>query len=1508
MTAPGVGAPGPALLRVRQVFQFLKAFAERNTPLKRTLGDQEWSLPLRELPAHPAVTVGEVRLDDAGSETSVGDDDVLLRIRRPEVTEPPQPPHELLEWLELGWHDPADGIRVRPSRNVVRAGETQTEAFADAPGRSAALANWRARWDAWAQAERPAREAMALFERLYALRQHIQLESERVELLLGDGRLRWQRSAGAVDHPVLLQRVELVFDAQAPEFRVVDADRAPELYGALLQDGDNLSAAALAQLRSDLEARGYHPLAGEPTAQFLQRLAQLLGPRGSFLPQWSERAAGPDPVIMRDPVLFLRQRIAGYAAAFDRVLEDLEGSPVLPPALVRLVGVEPPPAGAAEIGEYSPWGEPPDVLLSKPANAEQVQIARAIETHRAVLVQGPPGTGKSHTIANLIGHLVAQGKRVLVTSHTTKALGVLRGHLVESLRPLCVAVLDNDLDGRTQMEQAVRQILARFTTSSSPALEREVAQLASSRDSLNQQISAVTTDLRAVREAEYEPIQLGGQGMAPTEAARWVKAHEEGNAWIPGPIQQGAPLPLSVEQLHTLYATNGQLTPNEETELKGGLPHLGDIAAAQQFAELVAALDAVEPEENAHYWMAEPSEAAIGQVQELVTASDEAIRGLGLLAAWERTLVAAGHGGGTEIDLWRDLAKSIRAAHDEHDRARPAILEYAPELPQGWQPDDTRRVLSEIIAHMQGGGSLGMMAFLLHGKWKPFIGAARVNGTSPSHLEHFRALRTQLGIEEARRRLAVRWARQAEPIGLPSFASCGITPEAALVEYASQFDRLLGWWERHWGAVETAATQAGLIWRNLRARHVAAGGPAVPFERDVSVLAGPLHEVATARLGVARRKRAERALWDLEVLLGSHRGPACSALHFLVVSRDSEEYPTARARLERLAAKAAIWEERKQLLDTLRGAARGWVRALSGRSGEHGAAALPGDPEAAWRWRQFRQEIDRRAALDERALNARLEQLRRELREVTANLIDRKAWLEQIRRTGLEARQALQGWADTQRRIGRGTGRRAPELRIQARKQLETARDAVPVWIMPLARVAESFDPARPRFDVVIVDEASQSDVTGLLAWYLGDRIAVVGDHEQVSPLAVGQQIETMTRFIAEHLAGIPNAHLYDGQTSIYNLARQCFGGTIALREHFRCVPDIIAFSNHLSYNGEIRPLRNPAPVARPHVVECMASPRLGNGRVGRTNLAEARTVVALLRAMADMREYQGRTVGAIALLGDEQAGLIQDLAVRHVGAVQLEGRRFVAGNPAQFQGDERDVMFLSMVDVPTAGPLAMRQTELFKQRYNVAASRAKDQLWLVHSLDPGRDLQPGDLRRALIDHVRDPGARARQIQERAAQAESPFERAVIERLVGLGFRVEPQVWVGRYRLDMVVSSNGQQVAIECDGDRFHGMDKIPEDMARQAVLERAGWRFIRVRGTRFYRAPEETTGWIVDELRHLGVAPMHDGGEIVPAVPVGGDLREEVIRRAWEFIREWGWAPEVIPGSAVGGSNNGDH
>jgi very-short-patch-repair endonuclease len=338
-------------------------------------------------------------------------------------------------------------------------------------------------------------------------------------------------------------------------------------------------------------------------------------------------------------------------------------------------------------------------------------------------------------------------------------------------------------------------------------------------------------------------------------------------------------------------------------------------------------------------------------------------------------------------------------------------------------------------------------------------------------------------------------------------------------------------------------------------------------------------------------------------------------------------------------------------------------------------------------------------------------------------------------------------------------------------------------------------------------------------------------------------------------LQGIPDAQLFDGKQSLYDIAKRSFGGTICLLEHFRCVPEIIRFSNELSYSGRIKPLREPEPHALvPAVVEHrVASDPADNKK----NEREARAVASLIVAATEQPEYDGKTFGVISMVGEEQAYRIEEIVRSLMPPALIDARRFLAGSAAQFQGDERNVMFLSVVDTGQGVPLPLRDTRPFQQRFNVAASRAQDQMWVVHSLDQGTELKPADLRRRLIDHARDPGASERIKAAALRNAESPFEEAVIRRLADAGYRVITQHSVGAYRIDIVVEgADRKRLAIECDGDRYHTIDNLRDDAERQAVLERLGWTFVRIRGSRFYRDADSAMKPVFDRLTSMGIEP----------------------------------------------------
>src|SRR5580765_8913774 len=97
-------------------------------------------------------------------------------------------------------------------------------------------------------------------------------------------------------------------------------------------------------------------------------------------------------------------------------------------------------------------------------------------------------------------------------------------------------------------------------------------------------------------------------------------------------------------------------------------------------------------------------------------------------------------------------------------------------------------------------------------------------------------------------------------------------------------------------------------------------------------------------------------------------------------------------------------------------------------------------------------------AVDLEELLAQLARSSQKLQETTAKYVEALAWHAQFKRTGLKQQQALGGWLALQKKMGKGTGKQVGRLKDEARKELIECRHAVPVWIMPLSRVVESFD------------------------------------------------------------------------------------------------------------------------------------------------------------------------------------------------------------------------------------------------------------------------------------------------------------------------------------------------------------------------------------------------------------------------------------------------------------------
>jgi hypothetical protein len=95
-------------------------------------------------------------------------------------------------------------------------------------------------------------------------------------------------------------------------------------------------------------------------------------------------------------------------------------------------------------------------------------------------------------------------------------------------------------------------------------------------------------------------------------------------------------------------------------------------------------------------------------------------------------------------------------------------------------------------------------------------------------------------------------------------------------------------------------------------------------------------------------------------------------------------------------------------------------------------------------------------------------------------------------------------------------------------------------------------------------------------------------------------------------------------------------------------------------------------------------------------------------------------------------------------------------------------------------------------------------------------------------------------------------------------------------------------LAIECDGEEFHGPEKLQEDLDREVVLRRVGhWTFVRIRGSLFFRDEDRALEPVFRRLEELGITP-----ELIPsassAAPKQDEVVERVIRRAQELRASW--------------------
>jgi very-short-patch-repair endonuclease len=1406
----------------------------------------------------------------------------------------PRIPEVLRGWLEEGAAaDPRGPAPKLATEGPVAVGrddalpslpESTRAESSTVPVLAGAYREWLTAWLAWSQRERDAEPVRKLYQKLADLARRTAQADDVYEVVLAVGLLQRHARQPVLRH-VLTQRVDIQINKDSGSLAVLLDPAAltrMEDHDFLVRE-DGYSTERSQSVRDSLDGQDVHPLLDD-VWPLLRRWAGLSFSEAVHCDGNWERPPSPADSLTftRTPAIIMRTRGSDtLAQLYQHIAASLEKPGARAPlGLVQLVkGLEAEErlawtgshADGARAGDDSS-AEP---LLPLPANEDQRLVLDRIRSDTAVVVQGPPGTGKTHTIANLLCALLADGKRVLVTSQKEQALRELRDKLPEKIRDLCVAHTGVRRDGTDDFGRSMTTLAERLSSASVSDLNRDIQAYTRRRGLLLSEEARLREQIRQPREAEWAMHAEVAPGYSGTlaEIAYQVARTSPRFAWVESldPVIQPAAgeSPLSAAEGDELRALLTSRVGTWHSRQGQRFPDCSAIPSAETFEQVVSAARQAEIASGsvpaASRQFADLSKSVLRDVERHVVEAAVAAHPLNLperLSAWPKgrweAVVLRDMLGRGSLEIYRDVDTAARQVAG----TRRGIVQMAarnvtiPERGPG-ETVELIRVAAELRRYLLEGKRLRprFMAGREQRDAERLLSACRVDGRPPADPDELEAVIALLNAEAIAAYHAKRW----ESAGF--VLSAASAPEL-LRELSQRYSRL-----RCLGAIKCARDDVNML---LARQGLRMAGLNTPEDWDALRDALP----AVQAVSIARQCAQEYARFHERLPAPTlDELPELGALRSAVRSGDIVGYRDALSSIDSAFNELVAQRRCEDLLGRLRAwhprLADELARTATDPAWEERLRSLP----AAMAWLAARTfcEGNHRADSDNE-LHRRLDEVQLRLARETASLAAARAWLHLTRRITEQDRLAIRQYRAATSKLGKGTGVHASANRRAARMAMKDAMGAVPAWIMPVRKVAETV-PAQPdSFDVVIIDEASQSKLDSVFLLWLAPRVIAVGDDKQCAP-GFDQKHESYRDRLSARLPGL-NEHQMLGLSpgsSLYDLLSVQFPAQIMLTEHFRSMPEIISWSSQLFYEDRLVPLRQFGPDRLPPLQVCQIEDGLVDGRDdGIHNDPEAKHIVEKLRELLESPDYTAskpKTFSIIALQGKSQAQRIRSMIRESFPPDTIARHDIRIGDPPDFQGAESDVVMLSMI---VTRPLRSLTGPQERRRFNVAATRARDQMWLFTSVERNR-LQAEDLRSLLLSHMEAPPSplsqspSADEVSDSELQDpfDSVFEQRVFRAIRQHGYHVTPQHKVGDYRIDLVVSGSGRKLAIECDGPIPYGdIAQIARDLSWERKLRNAGWRFWRVRESEFALNPEQAIAPLWLELADCGISPEENDSQ----------------------------------------------
>lgn len=1382
------------------------------------------------------------------------------------------------------------------------------------------------KWRPWAKEEKLRRKTIRLYSQLFTLKQQLEggIVEAQLELVWGVGIGTWNFNGTVVTYPLIGRLVEVSLNPETAEVEIRPRDVDARLELDWYASENNPGVTDLEKAGKEFFGKAtftFSPFDRGTFEPLLRTASTNLDANGIYWPNEvpPEDRTLPKPddklKITDTWVLFARPRTNSlFLQDLERLKEQAIEAVSFPPAVSAVVTdpdttnpvVELPSfrgVSASYHDERSTSGKKArDLFFPKPFNDEQVRIIQLLDISDGVVVQGPPGTGKTHTIANVICHYLAEGKRVLVTSMKDPALAVLQEQLPAEIRPLAISLLTSEQEGMKQFEYAIHKIASEVQSLDRSSSARAIIHLEESIDALHGKLASIDRKIGDWSKRNLSKVTIDQEDIDPQDAAKEIVDNLGQFEWIPDQIGITSDFVPQFSDADIIRLREARRVLGKDIDyLDASLPQIVEFPDSKALLEVHQDLSQFEKlkqvvEKGDVPALADSSQETLTLAQQLLS-HIESLKHLRNEIMQARQVWTDAMHERLRRGVTDDLLQMLEALGNELEQAvgrRRAFLERPVIAPECMELDD--QLVAAVGNLAMGKRPFGYKGLFGKSEQKKQLECIRVLSNPPANAEEWNHVAEYLSLMKCLRELALRWNALSRELSLelvPEDKPEGGVAAAQLYALHQNVKNVVL-------AEYELCTKASRIFPNWPPALEVADNAERLFELENALR----HHLTKNRLANvwANKERCQnvlenrkgRIIDDLRQFLGEVLGnPTVSDAEM------QANWSALIAELSRIHGLSGHLTAVSEICDKIeRSGAPKYAAALKQPITGTVDKILPDNWRMAWRLRRlntYLESIDAHAEIKKLAIDRH--EVESDISRAYCDLVVKRTWLKLAENASPSIRAALQAYLNAIQKIGKGTGKRALRFRSDARLAASQANSAVPCWIMAHYRVSESLPAELGCFHLVIIDEASQSDLTALPALLRAQKVLIVGDDKQVSPEGIGIEEEKIRNLMNRFLGN--QVRTYRPQmaptNSIYDLFKVVFArSAVMLKEHFRSVSPIIEYSKREFYNHELRPLRTPKSSERldPPLVDVLVQDGYRRGDI---NLPEARFIIEEIKKILSDPNMSGRSLGIVSLLGDKQALVIWDRLTEELGPEIMQHHKIACGDARTFQGKERDIMFLSMVSAPNevGAPLSR---DIFAQRFNVAASRARDRMYLVRSVELENLSAADRLRRSLINHFAIPFDRDETyVEDLRKLCESPFEREVYDELTQHGYWVTPQVRVGHYRIDMVVEGqNDARLAVECDGDKYHGLEKWSDDMQRQRVLERAGWVFWRCFASTFIRRRKEMLDDLLNTLAERGIEPIGAEG-----APRSVHTEHRVVDSTIEPANEVRLMPSEVPESS---------